>query len=99
MSQSENLLQIVLPLTDESEQLKKIRHTTSHIMAMAVQKLFPDTQVTIGPWTDYGFYYDFDRKETFTEDDLKTIQNEMLNIINLKLPVVREVVSRQEAQN
>lgn len=98
-SSSENQSQIVLPLTDESEELKKIRHTTSHIMAMAVQKLFPDTQVTIGPWTDYGFYYDFDRKETFTEDDLKTIQNEMLQIINLKLPVVREVVSREKAEH
>ena len=50
---------IALPRTSESENLKKIRHTFSHVMAMAVQKLFPKAQVTIGPWIDYGFYYDF----------------------------------------
>lgn len=88
-----------LPLTAESEQLKKIRHTASHIMAMAVQKLFPEVQVTIGPWTDYGFYYDFDRKESFTENDLKSIKDEMVKIIDLNLPVVREVVSRKEVEH
>ncbi|NER96731.1 MAG: threonine--tRNA ligase, partial [Symploca sp. SIO1B1] len=51
---------IYLPRTSESESLKKIRHTTSHVMAMAVQKLFPEAQVTIGPWIENGFYYDFD---------------------------------------
>lgn len=91
--------QIHLPVTAESDRLKRIRHTASHIMAMAVQKLFPETQVTIGPWTDYGFYYDFYRKESFTENDLETIQDEMVKIIDLKLPVVREVVSREQAQN
>ncbi|HEY9601610.1 MAG TPA: threonine--tRNA ligase, partial [Allocoleopsis sp.] len=50
---------IYLPRTSESEPLKKIRHTTSHVMAMAVQKLFPEAQVTIGPWIENGFYYDF----------------------------------------
>ena len=51
---------MVLPRTSESEALKRIRHTFSHVMAMAVQRLFPKAQVTIGPWIDYGFYYDFD---------------------------------------
>ncbi|WP_354635620.1 threonine--tRNA ligase [Planktothricoides raciborskii] len=89
---------LYLPRTSESEQLKKIRHTTSHVMAMAVQKLFPQAQVTIGPWIDYGFYYDFDNPEAFTEADLKAIKQEMAKIIKKKLPVIREEVSREEAQ-
>lgn len=86
-----------LPRTSESEALQKIRHTASHVMAMAVQKLFPKAQVTIGPWIENGFYYDFDNPEPFTEKDLKAIQKEMVKIINRKLPVVREEVSREEA--
>ena len=89
---------IHLPRTSESEQLKRIRHTTSHVMAMAVQTLFPDAQVTIGPWIEYGFYYDFDRAEPFSEKDLKAIKKEMIKIVNRKLPVIREEVSREEAQ-
>jgi threonyl-tRNA synthetase len=89
---------IQLLRTSESEQLKKIRHTTSHVMAMAVQKLFPTAQVTIGPWTENGFYYDFDIDQPFTEQDLKAIKKEMIKIINRKLPVLREEVSREEAQ-
>jgi threonyl-tRNA synthetase len=93
---SEN--QVKLPRTSESELLKKIRHTSSHVMAMAVQKLFPKAQVTIGPWTETGFYYDFDLPEPLTEPDLKAIKKEMVKIINQKLPVIREEVSRTEAQ-
>ncbi|NER95104.1 MAG: threonine--tRNA ligase, partial [Symploca sp. SIO1B1] len=78
--------------------LKKIRHTTSHVMAMAVQKLFPEAQVTIGPWIENGFYYDFDKPEPFTEQDLKTIKKEMVKILKRKLPLIREEVSREEAQ-
>lgn len=89
---------IHLPRTSESESLKKIRHTASHIMAMAVQKLYPKTQVTIGPWTETGFYYDFDRAEPFTEKDLKAIKKEMIKIVNRNLPVIREEVTREEAQ-
>ncbi|MFN5514848.1 MAG: threonine--tRNA ligase [Cyanobacteriota bacterium] len=89
---------ISLPRTSESEQLQKIRHTASHVMAMAVQKLFPKAQVTIGPWTETGFYYDFDIDQPFTEADLKAIKKEMIKIINRKLPVLREEVSRAEAQ-
>ncbi|MFB8789161.1 MAG: threonine--tRNA ligase [Potamolinea sp.] len=102
MSNSESPEQpekIYLPRTSESESLKKIRHTTSHVMAMAVQKLFPEAQVTIGPWIENGFYYDFDKPEPFTEQDLKTIKKEMVKIINRKLPVIREEVSREEAQS
>ena len=89
---------IYLPRTDESENLKKIRHTFSHVMAMAVQTLFPKAQVTIGPWIDYGFYYDFDSPDPFTETDLKAIRKEMIKIIKKGLPVVCEEVSREEAQ-
>ena len=89
---------IHLPRTSESEPLKRIRHTFSHVMAMAVQKLFPKAQVTIGPWIDYGFYYDFDHPEPFTEKDLKAIKKEMIKIINRDLPVVGEEVSREEAK-
>ncbi len=95
---SEQLEPIKLPRTSESEKLKKIRHTTSHVMAMAVQKLFPQAQVTIGPWTETGFYYDFDLPEPLTEKDLKAIKKEMTKIINRKLPVIREKVTREEAQ-
>jgi threonyl-tRNA synthetase len=101
MSNSESPEQpekINLPRTSESVPLKKIRHTTSHVMAMAVQKLFPEAQVTIGPWIENGFYYDFDKPEPFTEQDLKTIKKEMVKIINRKLPVIREEVSREEAE-
>ena len=89
---------IYLPKTSESEQLKKIRHTTSHVMAMAVQKLFPGTQVTIGPWIESGFYYDFDTPNPFADKDLKAIKKEMVKIIKKKLPVIREEVSREEAK-
>ncbi|MBE9110634.1 threonine--tRNA ligase [Nodosilinea sp. LEGE 07298] len=89
---------MVLPRTSESEDLKRIRHTFSHVMAMAVQTLFPKTQVTIGPWIDYGFYYDFDSPEPFTEQDLKAIRKEMIKIINKGLPVTPETVTRDEAQ-
>ena len=68
---------VVLPKTSESAQLLKIRHSMSHVMAMAVQKLFPEAQVTIGPWTESGFYYDFDPPEPFTEKDLRKIKKEV----------------------
>ncbi len=98
MSSADQLEQIYLPKTNESETLKKIRHTTSHVMAMAVQKLFPKAQVTIGPWIDNGFYYDFDVPTAFTEQDLKAIKKEMIKIINQKLPVIREEVTRSDAE-
>ena len=89
---------IHLPSNSESETLLRIRHTTSHVMAMAVQKLFPQAQVTSGPWIDRGFYYDFDHPEPFAEKDLKAIKKEMVKIIKRKLPVIREEVSREEAK-
>ena len=95
---SEVAEKINLPRTSESEKLKRIRHTASHVMAMAVQRLFPNAQVTIGPWTEYGFYYDFDHPDPFTPEDLKAIKKEMVKIIKQKLPVEREEVTREEAK-
>jgi threonyl-tRNA synthetase len=89
---------IALPKTSESPQLLRIRHSMSHVLAMAVQKLFPRAQVTIGPWTETGFYYDFDHPEPFTEADLKAIQKEMGRIIARRLPLERFEVSREEAE-
>lgn len=89
---------MVLPKTSESPQLLRIRHSMSHVLAMAVQKLFPRAQVTIGPWTESGFYYDFDNPDPFTEADLKAIQKEMGKIIARKLPLERIEVSREEAE-
>ncbi|GAB4211353.1 MAG: threonine--tRNA ligase [Synechococcales cyanobacterium] len=91
-------VKISLPRTQESPRLERIRHTCSHVMAMAVQKLFPGTQVTIGPATDYGFYYDFDSPHHFTPEDLQTIKKEMQSIIKKGLPVIREELSRQDAE-
>jgi len=87
-----------LPKTSESDQLLRIRHSMSHVMAMAVQSLFPKAQVTIGPWTESGFYYDFDSPDPFSEADLKAIKKEMIKIINRKLPLERIEVSRAEAE-
>ena len=84
--------------TSESPQLLRIRHSMSHVMAMAVQKLFPQAQVTIGPWTESGFYYDFDSPDPFSEADLKAIKKEMIRSINKKLPLERLEVSRAEAE-
>ncbi|MEA5463820.1 threonine--tRNA ligase [Leptothoe sp. PORK10 BA2] len=95
MAEPEN---IYLPKTDESDELKRIRHTFSHVMAMAVQRLFPKAQVTIGPWTEYGFYYDFDNPDPFSDKDLKTIKKEMIKIIKKDYPVEREEVSREDAR-
>ena len=92
------ILAVSLPKTSESPQLLRIRHSMSHVLAMAVQKLFPSAQVTIGPWTETGFYYDFDNPEPFTEADLKAIKKEMARIIGRRLPLERIEVSRGEAE-
>ena len=74
-----------------------LRHDTAHVLAMAVQELFPDTQVTIGPVIENGFYYDFDRKEPFTEKDLGTIEKKMKEIVNRDEKTSFKVMSRKDA--
>lgn len=81
------------------EGLDTIRHDTAHILAMAVQELFPGTQVTIGPVINNGFYYDFARKEAFTEEDLKKIENKMREIVDRDEITKREVWDRNKAIN
>ena len=79
------------------EGLETIRHDTAHILAMAVQELFPGTQVTIGPVIENGFYYDFARKEPFTENDLKNIEEKMREIVDRDEKTKREVWDRDKA--
>lgn len=80
----------------DSDKLTRIRHTSAHIMAMAVQRLFPGTKVAIGPVTETGFYYDFDCPVSITTDDLAKIEIEMQRIIKANLPIIREEVERSE---
>lgn len=85
-------------ITEEDDRgLEVIRHDTAHILAMAVQELFSDTQVTIGPVIENGFYYDFSRKKPFTEDDLEKIEKKMLEIISRNEITTREVWDRKKA--
>ena len=81
----------------DNDGLDTIRHDTAHILAMAVQELFPGTQVTIGPTIENGFYYDFSRKEPFTESDLKKIEIKMSEIVDRDEKTYREVWHRDEA--
>ena len=81
----------------DNEGLETIRHDTAHILAMAVQELFPGTQVTIGPVIENGFYYDFARKEPFTEEDLNKIENKMKEIIDRNEPTTRKIWDRDKA--
>ena len=82
---------------DKPEALEVIRHDAAHVLAQAVQELFPGTQVTFGPSTEYGFYYDFARDVPFTDADLATIEQRMRNIVKRDLPIVREVWSHDAA--
>lgn len=79
------------------EGLDIIRHTCSHVMAQAVQELYPETQVTIGPAIENGFYYDFARETPFTPADLEAIEKKMAEIVDRDEPIVREEKPRDEA--
>lgn len=81
----------------DKEGLEIIRHSTAHLMAYAVQNLYPEAQVTIGPVIENGFYYDFDYKRAFTPDDLEKIEKEMARLAKADIPVTREVCARDEA--
>lgn len=85
-------------LTDNSESGRDvIRHSAAHIMAQAVQDLWPNTKVTIGPVIDSGFYYDFDSEHKFTPEDLEKIEKKMAKIISEDLEIKKEILSRNEA--
>lgn len=82
---------------DDEEGVELMRHDCAHVMAQAVQELFPDTQVTIGPVIEDGFFYDFARETPFSLDDLETIEKRMRDIVERNEPIVREVWQRDEA--
>jgi len=84
-------------MKDEEPALELVRHDLAHIMARAVQELWPDVQVTIGPVIKDGWYYDFDRKEAFVPDDLAAIEKKMKEIINKREPVRTEIWDRARA--
>ena len=88
-------LAIITGKSDEA--LELIRHDAAHVMAQAVQELYPDTQVTIGPAIEDGFYYDFAREEPFHPDDLAKIEDRMREIVGRDLPIHREVWGRAQA--
>lgn len=81
---------------DEAAALDVLRHDCAHVLAMAVQELFPGTQITFGPSTDDGFYYDFHRAEPFSTDDFEVIEARMRDIVDRDVPIVREVWSRDD---
>ena len=84
-------------MQDDDQALELIRHDLAHIMARAVQEIWPEVQVTIGPVIKNGWYYDFDRAEPFTPEDLGQIEAKMKEIINARDPVKTEVWSREDA--
>ena len=90
---------VALELLDinAKESLDLIRHDAAHVLAQAVQELFPGTQVTIGPTIEDGFYYDFARKEPFSTDDFAKIEAKMKEIVDRDLPINREVWSKEDA--
>ncbi len=79
------------------EGLEVLRHSTAHLMAQAVKRLFPEVQITIGPVIEGGFYYDFKHERSFTPEDLERIEAEMQTIVKENLPVSREEVPRDDA--
>src|SRR5450432_894694 len=86
------------PIEATAAGLAVIRHSTAHVMADAVQRLFPGTKVTIGPAIDDGFYYDFDKPGGgFTDDDLRKIEEVIGTIVKKDSPFRREVVTRDQA--
>jgi len=82
----------------ENQELQMMRHSAAHIMAAAVQKIYPDAKFDIGPGTNEGFYYDFDMEHRLVPEDFKEIEKEMKKMIGRKLPFIRTEVSREEAR-
>ncbi|MEO0550597.1 MAG: threonine--tRNA ligase [Pseudomonadota bacterium] len=89
--------EIAIVTAKDPEGLELIRHDAAHILAQAVQALYPDTQVTIGPVVDDGFYYDFAREEPFSSDDFEKIEKKMAEIVDANYPILREVWDKDQA--
>lgn len=90
--------QLAIVTAKDAEALDLIRHDAAHVMAQAVQELYPGTQVTIGPSIEDGFYYDFARETPFTPEDLEKIEKRMDEIVKRDLPIQREVWEREDAK-
>ena len=107
--ENEEIIELTMPLEknydlawispSSAEGLSLLRHSTSHIMACAVRKIFPGTKVAIGPSTDDGFYYDFDSETKFNEDHFAKIEEEMQKIIDKNIPFAREEIKKIDAIN
>ncbi|HHY41483.1 MAG TPA: threonine--tRNA ligase [Thermoanaerobacterales bacterium] len=91
--------QVEILTFDDEEGRKVFWHSSSHVMAQAVKRLFPEVKLAIGPAIDEGFYYDFDREESFSPSDLEKIEQEMAKIVAEDYAFYREDISRQEALN
>jgi threonyl-tRNA synthetase len=89
-------IEIIMP--DNAEALEIIRHSTAHLMAQAIKRLYPNTKLGIGPVIEGGFYYDIDSEHTFTPEDLPLIEKEMKKLTGENLEVIRKEVSRDEAK-
>ena len=87
----------MVDFTDEKQRLM-YRHSTSHILAQAVKRLWPETKLAIGPAIEDGFYYDFDHEGTFTKEDLEKIEAEMKKIVKEHFPIERSEMPRDEAR-
>jgi threonyl-tRNA synthetase len=90
--------EVAIVTARDDDALELLRHDAAHVMAQAVQELYPGTQVTIGPAIENGFYYDFARDEPFTPDDLAAIEQRMHEIVKRDLPIEREVWEREQAK-
>jgi len=88
---------LTLITTGQPQALETVRHTTTHIMAQAVKRLFPDAKLGIGPAIEDGFYYDFDLEQTLSEEDFERIRAEMISIIEADLPIERKVLAKGDA--
>ena len=88
-------LEIITNKSDEA--LEVIRHSTAHLLAQAVKKLFPTAQVTIGPVIENGFYYDFDYERQFTPEDIEAIEKKMAELAKADFKIERSVMSRDDA--
>ena len=93
----ESDVQVEVVTRDSDDGLELLRHDAAHVLAEAVKELWPETQVTIGPAIENGFYYDFSREEPFTEDDLAVIEQRMQDIVERDEEILREVWDRDEA--
>ena len=88
---------IEIVTANDADGLELIRHDAAHVLAQAVQELYPDAQVTIGPVIDDGFYYDFAREEPFSTEDFEKIEKKMREIVDADYPIIREVWAKEDA--